>query len=151
MMGAPDKRANVAIKSICCGDEHTLLLSEDGLLWSWGNNWRGQVRTVDRFRGTGDVRRRYMSGARVRSSGTACLPSFRGDNLICGLIVICVCALFFVTNPTPLHITYVHTQSTTLNYTYFYIHVMDDSLGIVILGRVRALYRRIATLVDDIF
>ena len=77
MMGAPDKRANVAIKSICCGDEHTLLLSEDGLLWSWGNNWRGQVRTVDRFRGTcgGDVCRVHVSGqvglhVSPRSEGT---------------------------------------------------------------------------------
>jgi len=34
---------NVIVREMCCGHEHTLLLSDGGLLWSWGNNWRGQL------------------------------------------------------------------------------------------------------------
>jgi len=34
---------NVIVREMCCGHEHTLLLSDGGLLWTWGNNWRGQL------------------------------------------------------------------------------------------------------------
>lgn len=34
-----------AIKSICCGKNHSMILTKDGTVWSWGNNYFGQLGT----------------------------------------------------------------------------------------------------------
>ncbi len=38
-----DKLHNVPVKEVMCGREHTCLLSESGLVWTWGRNTRGQL------------------------------------------------------------------------------------------------------------
>lgn len=39
----PNKLHNVPVKEVVCGREHTCLLSQSGLVWTWGRNTRGQL------------------------------------------------------------------------------------------------------------
>jgi hypothetical protein len=38
-----NKLQNVPVKEVVCGREHTCLLSQSGLVWTWGRNTRGQL------------------------------------------------------------------------------------------------------------
>jgi alpha-tubulin suppressor-like RCC1 family protein len=38
-----NKLVNVPVKEVVCGREHTCILSQSGLVWSWGRNTRGQL------------------------------------------------------------------------------------------------------------
>lgn len=44
--------AYAAVPAIAAGDFHTIALKSDGTLWSWGNNWKGQL-------GDGTITGRY--------------------------------------------------------------------------------------------
>ena len=34
---------NISVKSVCCGRDHTMLLTGGGRVWSWGGNSKGQL------------------------------------------------------------------------------------------------------------
>ncbi|CAJ0573274.1 unnamed protein product, partial [Mesorhabditis spiculigera] len=43
IIGAPANASGASIRQIACGEKHTLILSEDGKMWSMGQNGRGQL------------------------------------------------------------------------------------------------------------
>ena len=61
------------VRQIACGKNHTLLLTESGIVWSWGDNSRGHL-----------GHSQFQSSPSPKCVGDLVKPSARASQLACG-------------------------------------------------------------------